>query len=91
MQVSDLMKLPYPDDFFDGAIDVVAVCYCGFEEAQRAYHALARVAKPGARISAAVWSESPDLTPPRPPAYAEDGTDLLSAYIARRHASFPEG
>jgi hypothetical protein len=22
---------------------------------------------------------------------AEDGTDLLSAYIARRHASFPEG
>ncbi|GEM_PF-2556579 len=50
MQVSDLMKLPYPDDFFDGAIDVVAVCYCGFEEAQRAYHALARVAKPGARL-----------------------------------------
>ncbi|GAA5122625.1 NAD-dependent epimerase/dehydratase family protein [Pseudonocardia adelaidensis] len=27
-------------------------------------------------ISAAVRGEDPDLTPPRPPAYAEDGTDL---------------
>ncbi|MFI0445928.1 NAD-dependent epimerase/dehydratase family protein [Actinomadura sp. 6N118] len=27
-------------------------------------------------ISAAVWGEDPDLTPPRPPAYAEDHTDL---------------
>ena len=27
-------------------------------------------------LSAAVWGEDPDLTPPRPAAYAEDGTDL---------------
>ena len=27
-------------------------------------------------LSAAVWGEDPDLTPPRPPAYGEDGTDL---------------
>jgi UDP-glucose 4-epimerase len=27
-------------------------------------------------LSAAVWSEDPDLTPPRPAAYAEDGGDL---------------
>src|SRR5215212_6038451 len=27
-------------------------------------------------LSAAVWGEDPDLTPPRPPAYAEDGRDL---------------
>ena len=27
-------------------------------------------------LSAAVWGEDPDLTPPRPPAYAEDATDL---------------
>jgi UDP-glucose 4-epimerase len=27
-------------------------------------------------LSAAVWGEEPDLTPPRPPAYADDGTDL---------------
>jgi UDP-glucose 4-epimerase len=27
-------------------------------------------------LSAAVWGEDPDLTPPRPPAYAEDGGDL---------------
>jgi UDP-glucose 4-epimerase len=27
-------------------------------------------------LSAAVWGEEPDLTPPRPPAYAEDGGDL---------------
>jgi UDP-glucose 4-epimerase len=27
-------------------------------------------------LSAAVWGQDPDLTPPRPSAYAEDGTDL---------------
>ncbi len=27
-------------------------------------------------LSSAVWGEDPDLTPPRPPAYAEDSTDL---------------
>jgi UDP-glucose 4-epimerase len=27
-------------------------------------------------VSAAAWGEDPDLTPPRPPAYAEDATDL---------------
>src|SRR5256885_224693 len=27
-------------------------------------------------LSAAVWGEDPDLTPPRPPAYAGDGGDL---------------
>jgi UDP-glucose 4-epimerase len=27
-------------------------------------------------LSAAVWGEDPDLTPPRPPAYAEDAGDL---------------
>jgi UDP-glucose 4-epimerase len=27
-------------------------------------------------LSAAVWGEDPDLNPPRPPAYAEDATDL---------------
>lgn len=27
-------------------------------------------------LSAAVWGEDPDFTPPRPPAYAEDRTDL---------------
>jgi UDP-glucose 4-epimerase len=27
-------------------------------------------------VSAAVWGEDPDLTPPRPPAYAGDGGDL---------------
>jgi UDP-glucose 4-epimerase len=27
-------------------------------------------------LSAAVWGEDPDLTPPRPPAYAADATDL---------------
>jgi UDP-glucose 4-epimerase len=27
-------------------------------------------------LSAAVWGEEPDLTPPRPPAYADDASDL---------------
>lgn len=50
VQVGDVAQLPYPDDFFDGVIDVVAVCYCTFEEAQRAYGEMARVTKPGGRL-----------------------------------------
>jgi SAM-dependent methyltransferase len=50
VQVGDVAQLPYPDEFFDGVIDVVAVCYCGFEEAQRAYGEMARVTKPGGRL-----------------------------------------
>jgi SAM-dependent methyltransferase len=50
VQVADVVRLPYPDEFFDGELDVVAVCYCGFEEAQHAYREMARVAKPGARL-----------------------------------------
>jgi SAM-dependent methyltransferase len=50
VQAGDAARLPYPDDYFDGILDVVAVCYCGFEEAQQAYREMARVAKPGARL-----------------------------------------
>lgn len=50
VQVGDATQLPYPDDFFDGILDVVAVCYCGFEEAQQAYREMARVVKPGGRL-----------------------------------------
>lgn len=50
VQVGDVARLPYPDDFFDGIVDVVAVCYCGFEEAKHAYREMARVVKPGGRL-----------------------------------------
>ena len=48
-------------------------------------------------LSAAVWGEDPDLTPPRPPAYAEDATDLCYvkdcgraiALLMRRGAAEP--
>jgi SAM-dependent methyltransferase len=50
LDVGDLARLPYPDGYFDGVLDVVAVCYCTFEESQRAYAEMARVVKPGGRL-----------------------------------------
>ena len=50
VQVGDLADLPYPDGFFDGVLDVVAVCYCSFDEARRAYGELARVTRNGGRL-----------------------------------------
>ena len=44
---------------------------------------------PGTSGDPAGSDETPAVEPDR--SIAEDGTDLLSAYIARRHASFPEG
>lgn len=50
VEQGDLVSLPYPDDFFDAVIDVVAICYTRFADAQRAYAELARVTKPGGRL-----------------------------------------
>jgi SAM-dependent methyltransferase len=50
VQAGDVAQLPYPDGYFDGVLDVVALCYCGFEEAQHAYREMARVVKPGGRL-----------------------------------------
>lgn len=50
VRVGDMVRLPYPDEFFDAVLDVVAVCYCGFEDAGRVYAELARVTKPGGRL-----------------------------------------
>lgn len=50
VQVGDLTKLPYPDATFDAVLDVVAVCYCSFEEAKQAYREMARVVKPGGAL-----------------------------------------
>jgi SAM-dependent methyltransferase len=46
----DMASLPYPDAFFDGALDVVAVCYSSFADARRIYAELARVVKPGGKL-----------------------------------------
>jgi SAM-dependent methyltransferase len=45
--VGDMARLPYPDGFFDAALDVVAVCYNTFADARLYYRELARVVKPG--------------------------------------------
>lgn len=50
VEVGDLQGLPWPDGSFDAVLDVVAVCYCSFDEAQRAYAELARVTQPGGRL-----------------------------------------
>ncbi len=49
-EVGDLLTLPYEDGFFDAVLDVVAVCYCGFEEAQGAYAEFARVTRSGGSL-----------------------------------------
>lgn len=48
--VGDMTELPYPESYFDGALDVAAGCYCSFEQARRAYGELARVVKPGGKL-----------------------------------------
>jgi SAM-dependent methyltransferase len=50
VEVGDMAHLPYPDAFFDGVLDVVAVCYSSFDEAIQTYRELSRVTKPGGRL-----------------------------------------
>ena len=45
-----LAPLPYPDAYFDGALDVVAACYSNFDDARRIYAELARVVRPGGKL-----------------------------------------
>jgi SAM-dependent methyltransferase len=48
--VGDAARLPYPNAYFDAALDVVAVCYSDFETARGIYGELARVVKPGGKL-----------------------------------------
>ena len=50
VQQGDLLTLPYDDGVFDAVIDVVAICYSPFAQAQAAYRELARVTRPGGRL-----------------------------------------
>jgi SAM-dependent methyltransferase len=50
VMAGDMARLPYPDASFDAALDVVAVCYSNFEDAQRVYAELSRVTKPGGKL-----------------------------------------
>jgi SAM-dependent methyltransferase len=50
VRTGDMARLPYPDGFFDAVLDVVAVCYSGFDDARQVYAELARVTKPGGRL-----------------------------------------
>jgi SAM-dependent methyltransferase len=47
---ADIASLPYPDAYFDGALDVVAVCYSGLASARASYAELARVVRPGGKL-----------------------------------------
>lgn len=50
VRAADMARLPYPDGYFDAVLDVVAICYSGFDEARQVYGELARVTKPGGRL-----------------------------------------
>ncbi len=56
VQSGDFQQLPYPDNYFDAALDVVAICYSGFDEARKVYRELARVTKPGGRLFARTFA-----------------------------------
>jgi SAM-dependent methyltransferase len=47
---SDIGKLPYPDGFFDGVIDVEAIYSNPYQYAQGVYSELARVTRTGGKI-----------------------------------------
>ena len=50
LQVGDIEKLPYLDDFFDAVIDVEAVSCNSFESAKRIYSEMIRVCKVNGKI-----------------------------------------
>src|SRR5512139_3320466 len=50
VRVGDFVPLPYPDGYFDAVLDVVAVCYAGFDDARKAYGELARVTRSGGKL-----------------------------------------
>lgn len=50
VQAGDLAALPYEDGYFDAVLDVVAVCYSTYAQAQVAYRELARVTRQGGRL-----------------------------------------
>jgi SAM-dependent methyltransferase len=47
---ADIASLPYPDAYFDGALDVVAICYSSLTSARAIYAELARVVRPGGKL-----------------------------------------
>jgi SAM-dependent methyltransferase len=50
VEAGDFGRLDYPDAYFDGVLDVVAVCYSNWEAARGTYAELARVTQPGGRL-----------------------------------------
>lgn len=56
--VSDLTKIPYKDNFFDGAICIAALhCVEGKKNREKAVRELFRVLKPRAKAKIAVWNK----------------------------------
>lgn len=56
VQQADLLTLPYSDEDFNAVIDIVAICYSPFAQAQAAYRELARVTRPGGRLLARTFA-----------------------------------
>lgn len=50
LAVGDMLSLDFPDNYFDGVLDVEAVCCNGFEQSQSIYKEMVRVLKPGGRL-----------------------------------------
>ncbi|MGZ5179942.1 MAG: class I SAM-dependent methyltransferase [Ramlibacter sp.] len=50
IDAGDMARVDAPAGSFDAVLDVVAVCYAGFDDAARIYAELARVTRPGGRL-----------------------------------------
>jgi SAM-dependent methyltransferase len=57
VRTGDMMRLPYPDALFDGAIDVEAIAYNSFDHACAVYAEMARVCKSGALLFSKTFAE----------------------------------
>lgn len=57
VDVGGIIQLDYPDGYFDGVLDVVAICYSGDDAARAIYAELARVTRPGGRLFSRTFAQ----------------------------------
>lgn len=77
-QVADAEALPFPDGHFDAVISTFGVMFCG--RPGRAASELARVCKPGGRLTLSTWA---------PTGRVRDLFDLIGRYSPPRPADTP--
>lgn len=57
LAVGDVLSLDFPDDYFDGVLDVEAVCCNDFNQSKLIYAEMVRVIKPGGKFYSRCFSK----------------------------------